>query len=204
MTDSDGSDEIDAILGRLRIGDNNAKRELVEIAFRRLRKLAARMLSEFPVAHRWEDTDDILQRAATRLWQSLDEITPENHVHLFRLSALQIRRELIDLTRSLQGPLGLANNMDSVIATGEGNACQNGEPGSDSLEPSKLHAWGEFHQKVGDLDCDERQVFELIWYQGLSQESVAELTGTSQKTVSRRWLRARRQLYRLLDGQLPD
>ena len=137
MTDSDGSDEIDEILGRLRIGDNNAKRELVEIAFRRLRKLAARMLSEFPVAHRWEDTDDILQRAATRLWQSLDEITPENHVHLFRLSAMQIRRELIDLTRSLQGPLGLANNMDSVIATGEGNACQNGEKAQQEIQRSK-------------------------------------------------------------------
>lgn len=208
MSNEENNPAFEDALDRLRQGDSTAKKELIEIAFDRLRILAASMLNRFPVAHRWEDTDDILQRAATRLWQILDEVQPENQLHFFRLSALQIRRELLDLTRALKGPEGLATNHDSVqkrasdsVVDGNGRVP---EPGSDSSEPSKLFEWGEFHLKVGELAEDEKEVFELIWYQGLSQDLVAELTSTSQKTVSRRWLRARRSLFRLLDGRLPD
>ena len=36
-------------------------------------------------------------------------------------------------------------------------------------DPANLAAWTEFHDQVGQLPDDERAVFDLLWYQELSQ-----------------------------------
>ena len=70
-------------------------------------------------------------------------------------------------------------------------------------EPNRLAAWSEFHEKVGSLPDEEREVFELIWYQGLSQAEAAEVLHTSQRTLQRRWQAARLHLVEALHGELP-
>ena len=50
---------------------------------------------------------------------------------------------------------------------------------------------------------EEQAVFDLIWYQGFSQEEVALSLGVDVRTVRRRWRAARLALSDALDGEPP-
>jgi RNA polymerase sigma-70 factor (ECF subfamily) len=204
MNDSEFA-EIDEAVKRLIQGDESARQQLIQLSYDRLKRLTRKMLKDFPTVHRWEDTDDVFQRAAMRLWKSLAEVQPESSRHYFNLAALHVRRELIELARSYRGPLGPARNLESVAGCDSEtvrDAIDNA--GSDTYEASSLATWNEFHEKVQLLESSEREIFELIWYQGLSQETVSRLLGASQKTISRRWQKARRNIFELVGRQLPQ
>src|SRR5262249_45161374 len=72
-----------------------------------------------------------------------------------------------------------------------------------TFDPINLSRWAEFHERVADLPDDERLVFDLVWYQGLSQPAAAEVLGISERTVKRRWLSARITLGSALGGSAP-
>ena len=78
------------------------------------------------------------------------------------------------------------------------------DPADLSPEPSRLAAWTEFHEQIGALPDEEREVFDLLWYQGLSQAEAAELLGVSERTVKRRWQTARYRLHEALGGEVPE
>ena len=54
--------------------------------------------------------------------------------------------------------------------------------------------WTEFHEQIEALPEEEREVFNLVWYQQLTHEQAAEVLGVTTRTVRRRWQDAR---YRL-------
>jgi RNA polymerase sigma factor (sigma-70 family) len=56
---------------------------------------------------------------------------------------------------------------------------------------------------VERLPEEYREVFGLIWYNGLTHEEVAEVLGVSVRIVKRRWQEARIALARALGGD-PD
>lgn len=170
-------------------GDEPAYGELLSIASTRLHKLTRKMLRDFPRLRRWEQTDDVFQTAAMRLHRSLSEVKPESVRQFFGLAATQIRRTLIDLARHHYGPQGQAAKHES----GADNE-QNGDTDS----PENLAAWAEFHEQVEQLPADTREVFQLLWYSGTTQRETAELLGVSERTVMRRYYRARLQLKRAL------
>ena len=58
-------------------------------------------------------------------------------------------------------------------------------------------------ETIDKLPDDEREVFELVRIQGLTQPEAAELIGVSAKTVQRRLSRALLQLTRELDDLRP-
>jgi RNA polymerase sigma-70 factor (ECF subfamily) len=49
----------------------------------------------------------------------------------------------------------------------------------------------------------EREVFDLLWYQGLHQDEAAAALGVTVRTVKNRWRSAKLALQRLL-GQGPS
>jgi len=55
--------------------------------------------------------------------------------------------------------------------------------------------WTEFHQQVEALPVDEREVFGLRWYQGLTFEEIGQVIGATDRTAKRRWRSACRMLY---------
>src|SRR5437763_963187 len=107
------ADGIQCCLDRLRAGDDAAGRELVDCACARLTKLCRTMLRGYPRVRRWEDTDDVTQNVALRLWAALREVRPATAPAFFGLAALHARRELIDLARRFAGPQGLGARHDS-------------------------------------------------------------------------------------------
>ncbi|HEV7282339.1 MAG TPA: sigma-70 family RNA polymerase sigma factor [Pirellulaceae bacterium] len=187
---------------RLRFqGDPRAFDELLRRTRRRLESLARKMLRGYPKVRRWEQTDDVLQEALLRLDRALREAPPNDARHFFNLATVQIRRTLLDLARRHQGPMSLAANHDSAFAYAqrEGDAIPRAVV---EREPVSLEDWTAFHEAVGELPEDEREVFQLTWYQGLSQRESAQLMGVDERTVRRYRLSAKLQLARRLND--PD
>ena len=197
---------IQACLDRIRRGDEAARGELLDCACERLRNLARKMLKGYPNVRRWEQTDDVLQNAAIRLHRTLRQMPVQTSLDFFRLAALNIRRELLDLARHYYGPQGQGAHHTSWDPDGSATAQDDSGPAAPadlSQEPSRLAAWGEFHEQIGALPDEEREAFDLLWYQSLSQAEAAELLGVSERTIKRRWLSARLALREALQGEIP-
>src|SRR5262245_39453639 len=198
---------IQACLDRIRGGDEAARGELLSCACERLRNLARKMLKGYPNVHRWEQTDDVLQNAGIRLHHTLQQMLVQTPLDFFRLAALNIRRELLDLARHYYGPQGEGAHH---ATWGPGDSFTTGSesgraaPPDSSGDPARLAAWGEFHEQIGALPDEEREVFDLIWYQGLSQAEVAKLLNVSERTIKRRWQAARLKLYEAFEGEVPE
>ena len=192
-------------LERMRAGDGHARQELLAHASARLRTLAGRMLRDYPSVRRWEQTDDVLQQALMRLHRALAEVTPESLPHFYNLAALQIRRELLDLAKHHLGPegQGARHHSDAHGRAADDEGGPLGGVADHAAEPTTLEAWSEFHARVEALPPQEREVFNLLWYQGLNQDEAAEALGVSSRTVLRRWQSARLLLYQALHGEQP-
>lgn len=163
------------------------------------------MLQHYPRVHRWEQTDDVFQQATLRLYSSLEDVKPESPRIFLRLAATQIRRTLIDLARHHFGPEGPHGLHHSDIA---GKAAD--DPGgaidlaqAEKHEPDSLAAWTHFHESVDRLPDEQREVFELIWYDEMSQQQVVEVLKVSEPTVRRRWRAARLILADVMVGETP-
>jgi RNA polymerase sigma-70 factor (ECF subfamily) len=205
MPDPSVSVQIQACLDRLRDGDEAARGELLACACERLSRLARTMLRGYPNVHRWEQTGDVLQNALLRLSRTLRQVPVATSRDFFRLAALNIRRELLDLAKHYYGPQG--QGARHATLAGDPAASSDlpaADPGDASHEPERLAAWSEFHEQVEALPAEEREVFDLLWYQGLSQAEAAEVLGVSERTIKRRWMSARLRLQDALQGEMPE
>ncbi len=185
-------------LERHKAGDDSARHELLEFSMRRLRLLAHRILNDIPSVRRFDDTDDLLQNSVVRLWKYLAERQPETPVDYFRLAACLIRRELIDLSRRHFGQRHSAVVLESPSAASDNPVRLPGhrESHDDSLDPQKLSQWTEFHEYVEKLPEDDRSLFDLLWYQGLTMNEASELLEIPLRSLGRRWKSVRIRLYR--------
>ena len=186
---------------RLRNRDDSALNELLIHFEDQLVRLARRMLKGFPDVRDVEQTGDVLQKAARQARG--------------RAPASCNSREFAPFlpvggtpnTTRVNRPCGLLWQ-SCEIGVGSASVSTMGICGSNTLidqtdGPSQLAEWTEFHEKVKLLPDDERQVFELVYYGGLSQSVTAEIIGVHPRTVRKRWHGAQLDLYEALGGQLP-
>ena len=169
---------------------NSAPDAIIERAMQRLVRLSRRMLRAYPRLRRWEETDDVVQEAAVRLYRALRDVQPRSERELVGLAAIQIRRTLIDLARHHFGPHGGAAHYrsDPLLA---GASASRGERSTRCDEPLSLADWTAFHEAVDLLADEEREVFHLVWYGDATYAEAAELLGITRRTAIRRMNRAR-------------
>ncbi len=173
-------------------GGDDALEKLIRHAREQLRRKSRKMLRQFPKLRSQAETDDVLQQSLIRLTETLRRgKRPATSLHFYKMASLLIRRELVDMSRRDQGRYGqrprqLTNQGWSV---GEDARLVGDEEGG--REPISLKDWAEFHEAVAMMPEDLREVFDLEYYQGLSQERVATLLCVSLRTVKRRWQGAR-------------
>jgi RNA polymerase sigma factor (sigma-70 family) len=179
-------------LERLKAGDAAARDELIRHSQERLGQLAHRMLRSSRVK-RWEQTDDVLNRALLRLHKALSEVQPDSVGGFFGLAAEQIRRELIDLYRHHFGRDGTKGR----AARHESDPAGNKTTGA-AFKPESLEEWAAFHQKVQDLPEKEKAVVDLLFYQGKKQAEAAAILDVDVKTVKNRWQSAQLLLHAAL------
>jgi RNA polymerase sigma-70 factor (ECF subfamily) len=185
-------------------GDAAARKQLVGHACERLRRLTHKMLKEFPRVRSQEEADDVLHNAVLRLLRALDRVRVGSVADFFRLAAMHIRRELIDLARHYsRRPLGAARQArQGGDSSSNDNAIEN-DPSTSTFDPQKLAMWTEFHKQVEALPYQEREVFSLLWYHGMEQAEAAMVLNVSLATVKRRWMSARLRLQAARRGQRP-
>src|SRR5215470_18501925 len=167
----DGSVELQGMLDRLRQGDREARRLLLERACERLRRLAGRMLhGSFAELARRHELDSVVHETWVRLLQALDKTEPPTVADFFRLAAFKFRQVLLDMVqserrRAQREVLGLSG------ADGAGAAANT------THDPARLALWTEFHEKVATLSEQERAVFEMHYYLELPQAEIAQVLG---------------------------
>lgn len=198
---------VQSCLDRLARGDESARAELFERTCERLRGLARKMLRNYPRVQRWEETSDVLQNAVLRLDRALKQMNVKTSRDYFGLAALNIRRELLDMAKHYYGPQGRGakHATRAADATASDQDPIANHAGADSAAgPDRLAAWTEFHEQIERLPAEEREVFDLLWYQELSQAEAAALLNVSERTIKRRWQSARIMLHDALKGEVPE
>jgi RNA polymerase sigma-70 factor (ECF subfamily) len=176
-------------------GDSPAEpvvRDLLDRAVRRLHLLCAALLHRsYPRLTRPPlnlQADELLGAVAERLLKALREVRPRTVREFFALANRHMRWELDDLARRLDEqppPLELREGLvPAPPSSGSG------------LSPDGLRMLGA----IGELPEDEREAFDLVRIQGMTQAEAAQLLGVSVVTVKRRLGRG----LRLLAERLAD
>src|SRR6516164_11509630 len=92
--------ELGALLDRLRAGDREARRLLLERACERLRRLAGKMLhGAFPEVARRHEVDSVVHETWVRLLQALDKAEPPTVSDFFHLAAHKFRQVPLDMAQ---------------------------------------------------------------------------------------------------------
>jgi RNA polymerase sigma-70 factor (ECF subfamily) len=183
---ADHTTYLQGLLDRIAKGDQAARQELVTASYERLRRLAKVVLRrDYPRLGQLQETGDVLHEALLRLVRALGKVHPPTVRDYFGLSASLIRRTLIDLARSQDCRGG---------TPGPGGTGPTPEPADSTFDPARLAEWAEFHQMIDDLAPRERELIDLLYYQGVSQREAAQVMGFSQPTVQRLWVAVRLKL----------
>src|SRR5262249_23567242 len=165
----DSSALLQGLLDRLRQGDREARRLLLERACERLRRLAGLMLhGSFPEVARRHELDSVVHETWVRLLQALGKTEPPTVAGFFRLAAHKFRQVLLDMAqserrRAQREVLGLSGTYSDEPAP---------SAASTSHDPARLALWTEFHEKVATLSEQERAVFEMHYYLELPQAEI--------------------------------
>ena len=187
-------------LDRWKLGDIEARDQIIQSIIGRLEALARRMLRGYPLVREHVETGDVLQSATMRLLRALEAVRPDSVRDLFNLAAVQVRRELLDLARHFQR--NRANRLHGPGNDSDGAMADVAETTGDHSQ-SSLDEWSRFHQLVESLPAEEREVVGLLFYHRWSQAEVADLFGVTERTVRRWWHSALLRLKDHLRGDLP-
>jgi RNA polymerase sigma-70 factor (ECF subfamily) len=169
-----------------------AVRALLDRAVGRLHQLCAALLHRsYPRLTRPPlnlQADELLGAVVERLLKALREARPGTVRQFFALANQHIRWELNDVARRLDEQPGAVELREGQVAA---------PASSDSgLTPGSRRML----EAIADLPEEEREAFDLVRIQGLTQAEAARVLGVSAGTVNRRLNRARL----LLAEQLAD
>ena len=190
------------IAWRSRPGEAAACQDLWTACRERMQFLASKLLASSPQVHRWEDTDDLVQNASVRLLQALQEATIESDRHLLNLAAKKIREEFIDKLRHYGGPRSpMRQHVTSSQLGSDGGRLDLIEQAAavGMTSATESDRWERFHAIVDRLPEREREVFDMAWYLGADQETIARTIGSSIPTVKRAWKSAKAMVAKQTD-----
>ncbi len=118
--------------------------------------------------------DELLGAVAERLLKAMREVRPGTVRQFFALANQHMRWELNDLARRLDNQPAAVELRDGLA-----NVCNSSESG---LTPNGLRML----DAIAELPEAEREAFDLVRVQGLTQAEAAQLLGVSLATVKRR------------------
>lgn len=184
------------LFARLRAGEQAARDELIARTYERLRRLMGRMIQDYPIVEQAVTTSDVLHESFVRLRRALEAVPVNSMEQFFKLAALQMRRQLLEMARVLRRRPQVSSLQSAGDLDGSKSGCRL-EPGQSTLDPAALQRWTEFHERVQTLPEEERVVFDLLFYHNLGQAEAAAILGVSIPTIKRRWISARLALAAL-------
>jgi RNA polymerase sigma factor (sigma-70 family) len=188
-------------LERAITGDVAARQRLLELTRDRLMSHARRFLhGRYARLEPFAQTDDVVQqlylkilRNQDRFWVNAQGEPVRTLAEFFGHTSAWIRDVLCDLLRKAYGR---GDHRPAVLPL-DGGPSDTGprhEPSSSTADGEKVRRWTEFHEAAARLPDDLRAVFDLLWYQELTQAEAAALLGVAVPTVKLRWTKARLQV----------
>jgi RNA polymerase sigma factor (sigma-70 family) len=136
--------------------------------------------------------DEMLGAVVERLLKALKAARPKTVREFFALANQHMRWELNDVARRLDKQPCVVELHD-VAASAESTA-------SSEVNPEYLRILNAIDQ----LPEDEREVFELVRVQALTQPEAAEVLGVSTRTVQRRLNHSLQSLSEMLEDLRPE
>jgi len=171
-------------------------RALLDQAVHRLHYLCATLLyRSYPRLTRPPlnlQVDELLGAVVERLLKAMREARPRTVRQFFALASQHMRWELNDMARRLDEQPGALELVEGLVA-----APRSSESGLTPDGRRMLEA-------IDRLPEGEREAFELVRIQGLTQAEAAQVLGVSTMTVNRRLNRGLQLLAEALDDLCPD
>lgn len=119
-------------------------------------------------------SDEMLSAVVERLLKAMREVRPETTRQFFALATRHMRWELNDLARRLDDRSQAVELREEFVPAPESSGSL--------LTPNARRML----EAIEGLPEEEREVFDLVRIQGMTQSEAAELLGVSTKTVQRR------------------
>jgi RNA polymerase sigma factor (TIGR02999 family) len=164
-------------------GERGALDRVFTVLYPELRRIAhSRLRSQGGVAHL--QTTALVHESFIRLVET-SELALADRKHFFSYAAKTMRNIIIELAREhlaqRRGGGCVALRLDTAVAN------EVSAPGGDA----SLIAINDALTALEQVDPSLAQVIEMRYFAGYSEVEVAELTGTSERTVRRQWQKAR-------------
>jgi RNA polymerase sigma factor (sigma-70 family) len=137
----------------------------------RLLKLASGMLRRYPTLQGTMEAEDLLHETHARLYKALVNERPQTARHAFCLASRHIGWRLLELARK----------GDSARRPQRSDFPE--EPVDPSGGPPEILLRAEVLEHVAKLPELERQVIELLYFQGSTQEEAASILDVTSRTV---------------------
>jgi RNA polymerase sigma factor (sigma-70 family) len=126
-------------------------------------------------------SEELLSAVVERLIKAMREVHPQTVRHFFALANQHLRWELNDLARRLDEQARAVELRESIADTAPGSGVA---PGLDS-EPGGLNM-RRILDAIERLPEEEREVFNLVRLQGMTNPEAGRVVGVSERTVRRR------------------
>lgn len=181
--------QLTELLSAARQGDQQAAGEAFGLLYGELRRLARSKLRQHQ-SMTLLDTTSLLHESFLRLVGAQALPVSDRH-HFFTYAARVMRSVIVDFARARLAERR-GGDADKVVLD-TGIAAEVASPENDVL---RVHEALEVLAKA-----DERlaQVVELRYFGGMNEAEIAEVLGTSERTVRRDWEKARLLLFAALD-----
>jgi RNA polymerase sigma factor (sigma-70 family) len=186
-------------LERAVTGDAEARQRLLELTRDRLTRHARRLLhGGYARLEPFEQNDDVVQQLYVkvlqnqdRFWLNADGEPVRSLAELFGHASAWMRDVLCDLLRKAYGR---DDNRPAVLPL---DGASSATTARHELPAAR---WTELHEEAARLPDQLRAVFDLLWYQELSQAEAAALLGIALRTLKLRWMKARLWVQQALGG----
>jgi len=178
------------LMGKLRQGSQEAGRELVELFYPELRRLAAAKMQGERGAHTWQPTALVnelyLELVRIRALGDRDYGEEEERAAFFALAGQMMKRLLIHHARPLYRRVERVEMEEAS------------QPGASS---EALQEVEELLSRLAAVDPKLRTVVEMKVFEGLTRDEIARQLGCSRRTVASDWSFAQQWLRKEWAGR---
>ena len=179
--------EITVILGDIHEGNEDAKQELMELAYDQLRQLAGGMMRRERDNHTLQPTA-LVNEAALRMLAQLDQIAARDRAYFFGAMATAMRRVLVDHARARNAARRGGGEM-------ERHSLDYAVELVEQETKVDLLSLDEALTNLAELNPRQSEIVSLRFFGGLSIPQIADHLEVSVSTVEKDWRFARAWLH---------
>jgi DNA-directed RNA polymerase specialized sigma24 family protein len=198
---SDHSTTLRYWLGRHNAGDPAALNELLRFSQDRVLDHIRFRFRAFPRLRPYVDSQDVLADVQLTLARDFRAEPFTDLMHFLRLTGRLARHRTVDLARKYFGPHGAGTH--ERHAPPADDSADRTEPADADPSPAERALRAEVDEVIAGLPAEHRDLFDLLFYAGLSRADAAEALGVSLATLDRRWVAAREALRERYGNEMP-